>query len=74
MSRKGSSYSRAVLILGAALIARRFSPSLLARLNNFIHIAGWTYFPQRPILQGWMLRHELNGMIHIPRLKHANAA
>jgi hypothetical protein len=21
-----------------------------------------------------MLRHELNGMIHVPRLKHANAA
>ena len=28
----------------------------------------------RPILQGWMLRHELNGMIHVPCLKHEDAA
>ena len=29
---------------------------------------------QCSVLQGRMLRHELNGMIHVPRLKHANAA
>src|SRR5271170_4218952 len=50
------------------------SPSLLARLNDFIHIANRTYLEYRPILQGRMLRQELNGMIHVPRLKHENAA
>jgi hypothetical protein len=51
-----------------------FSPSLLALLNHFTHIESWMYLEQRAILQGRMLRDELNGMIHVPRLKHKNAA
>jgi hypothetical protein len=60
--------------LGAPPSSRgTLSPSLLALLNHFIHIEGWAYVEERPILQGRMLRHELNGMIHVPRLKHESA-
>jgi hypothetical protein len=50
------------------------SPSLLALPNHFTHIDSWSYLEQRPILQDRMLRQKLNGMIHVPRLKHTNAA
>src|ERR1700733_1297778 len=50
------------------------SPSLLALLHHFTHIESWMYLEQRPILQTRMPRHELNGMIHVPCLKHEYAA
>jgi hypothetical protein len=50
------------------------SPPLFALLNHSTHIESWTYLEYRPILQRRMLRDELNGMIHVPRLQHKNAA
>ena len=50
------------------------SPSLLTCFHDFAHVSRWSYLPQRPVLQGRMLRHELYSMIHVPRLKHAKAA
>src|SRR5580692_5719070 len=50
------------------------APPLLACLLDFAHVPNWSYLPQRPELQGRMLRHQLYSMIHVPRLKHAKAA
>src|SRR6185437_4191716 len=50
------------------------APSLFALLYHFVQIRYWTYLEKRPILQGRMLRHELNGMIHVACLKHEQAA
>jgi hypothetical protein len=69
-----SEATKPILFLsGESSAYRGLSPSLLTCPNDFTHIVSRSYLPQRPILQGRMLRHELNGMIHIPRLKHANA-
>jgi len=75
LSRQARDATKPILFLsGESSAYRGLPPSLLTCPNDFTHIVSWSYLPQRPILQGRMLRHELNGMIHIPRLKHADAA
>src|SRR5271166_840670 len=55
--------------------ARRvLSPSLLARIHDFAHVPGWPNLENVAIRQRRMLRHELYSLIHVPRLKHENAA
>src|SRR5262245_16179697 len=50
------------------------SPPLLACPPDFAHIPHRPNLPNGAVFQGRMLRHELYSMIHIPRLKDANAA
>jgi hypothetical protein len=50
------------------------SPSLLALVINFHSYRKLDVSPTTSHSQGRMLRHELNGMIHVPRLTHAKAA
>lgn len=50
------------------------SPSLLTCLHHFVQVRRWPNLENAAVLQGRMLRHELYSMIHVPRLKDANAA
>src|ERR1700679_2398508 len=50
------------------------SPSLLACLDDFIHVPRWPNLPNVAIRQRRMLADELYSMIHVPRLKDENAA
>src|SRR5580698_6661172 len=50
------------------------SPPLLARLDDFVHVAHWTDLPSVAIRHRRMLRYELYSMIHVPRFKHKNPA
>src|ERR1700751_2841881 len=59
---------------GAPSACSRLSPSLLARLHDFAHVPRGANLPNVAVLQGRMLRNELYSMIHIPSLKHENAA
>src|SRR5215472_11502840 len=50
------------------------SPSLLTCLHDFAHVPCRPNLENVAVFQGRMLRHELYGMIHVPRLKDENAA
>jgi hypothetical protein len=50
------------------------SPSLLTCFDDFVHIPRWPNLENVAVPQGRMLRHELNSMIHVPRLKDENTA
>src|SRR5215469_6732767 len=51
-----------------------FSPPLLTCLHDFVHVCRRPDLKNVAVLEGGMLRHELYSMIHVPRLKHKNAA
>src|SRR5487761_2327097 len=50
------------------------SPSLLACLDDFVHVPGWPNLEDVAVLHRRMLRHEFDSMIHVPGLKDENAA
>src|SRR5215467_7182923 len=50
------------------------SPSLLTCLDDFIHVRHRPKLENVAVRQGRMLRHELQRMIHVPRLKDENPA
>src|SRR5215475_15174763 len=50
------------------------SPALLTCLHQFIHVRRGPNLENVAVLQGWMLRHELYSVIHVPRLKDEYAA
>src|SRR5262249_48336866 len=50
------------------------SPALLACLHDFAHVPCWPNLENGAVRQSRMLADELDGMIHVPRLKDANAA
>src|SRR5262245_50935590 len=71
--RKGSN-SWSSRRLSVWLSSGLLSPSLLACLHDFVHVRRWPNLENIAIRQRRMLRHELYSMIHVPRLKHENAA
>src|SRR5579872_1164556 len=48
--------------------------ALLACLPDFAHVARWPDLPNAAVSQGRMLRHQLDSMIHVPRLEEPDAA
>src|ERR1700691_2065932 len=50
------------------------SPPPLTCFQQVVHVPRWTNLENAAVLQCRMLRHELHGMIHVPRLKDENAA
>src|SRR4051794_12553109 len=62
-------FGNAFLTLGSPLSRGFPSPSLLALLNHFVQIRGWTDL-ERSTLHSRMLGHQLNCVIQIPRFKH----
>src|SRR5260370_36949142 len=62
------------LLLAGRSARGNLAPSVLACDHHFIQVGCWTYGEKRTILNGRMLRHELNSMIHVTCLKHKNAA